>query len=189
MIHLALTIWAYMFVFGIVIAVLVGVFIHWRESLAVLGVLLVLGYAMFRASDHGSSATSSVPLYTQVPRVPLSERLHYNPPLIVPVPDGEAWFIAAYPSSMHRVRLIVRFTDRRPGLNMLSGDARNALVALKGSLCGERGLLADYALHAPDLVIVAYDRDTRVGEVDLPENYCALNAKWHDAQAQIRAVR
>ena len=172
MIHLALTIAAALFLFW-VFAVGLAILAHtWKWVLGLLVVIILLLYAGMRERPTNLQATQapSVASSSKRPSLTLPERLRVDPPVIATLPHGAAWFVSAIQDPDY-LRLIVNFSSDN-ATPMLESDVANSLPLLRESLCGVEGVVAQYALTSTRILIIAYEDNKRVGQVEIPKEYC-----------------
>jgi hypothetical protein len=171
MIHLALSIAAALFLIWVFFVGLAILAHTWKWVLGILAAIVLLLFIATRDHPANLQATHAPEAYRSnaLPRT-LPERLRVDPPLIASLPQGEAWFVSALPAQ-DQVRLVVSFHSNS-ATSMLESNATKSLPLLKQYLCGADGVLVQYALTSAKVLIVAYENDTRVGQVELPTEYC-----------------
>lgn len=135
---------------------------------AIVGILILLTL-LPRSSQRPASTTSK--MAATAPPVSLTERLRHQPPVLLAVAGGTAWLLAALEPDERSVRLLLRFEGDNER-KLLNGSVVTVAGLLHPSLCGATGLLEQYRLAPQSIVLVAYEGQTRVGDVHLGADYC-----------------
>ena len=184
MIHLALSIAAFLFL--TLLCLIVG-------TVAVLGVRdaifanskSIAGFFLFAAfvvacisggshseSTPAGSAASMSEDKTSPNPITLVNRINEGKTYLLPVQDGEAWLLAAFPTRSNQLRVIVRFHSSDATISLVRRDPQRGLALLRTAMCGEAGILATYRMSPSSLSFVIYEENIRLGELPLPDSYC-----------------